>query len=215
MKLINKIVECVLCGQTSDQSAVVGSSILDSMDLDTRPSETRRSALPYYVQECPYCHYCNPDISKREEGITRSSIEADNYVKLLKNSSINTDARKFILASYLYTSVNDIRNAALNYLYAAWMFDDLKEIENAIKARKKTATLLEKYLDETKDMNFTVILLDVYRRSNDFEKCIVFANELLSKGVANRFLDDVVKYEVSLAEKKDNTCHKVSECLEG
>jgi len=211
MKIINRNVECILCKQTSVHSSIAGSRILDGIDLDTRPSETRRSALPYYIQECPHCHYCNPDISERDEGITISSIEADNYVKLLKNHSIDTNARKFILASYLCASVNDIRNAALNYLCAAWIFDDLNETENAIKARKKTAALLEKYLAGTEDAEFAVMLLDVYRRSNDFEKCTGFANELLSKGVANRLLEDLVKYEVSLAEKKDSTCHSISE----
>lgn len=214
MKLSGKIVECALCGAKSEQTFVIGSSSLGSMDLDTRPAENKRSTLKYDTQVCPKCHYVNSNISQKLAGISLTDLRKENYLNLVIDKTVNEEAKKFILSAYLHVTMGNSKTAAIKYLSAAWIFDDLNELENSIKARKKAAILLENYLESNEDFNLAVVLLDIYRRSKDFEKCLNTANELLDYGIYDILLKKIIVFEIELSNNEDNSCHKLSECLE-
>ncbi|MHB1354681.1 MAG: hypothetical protein ACYCZF_01750 [Anaerolineae bacterium] len=61
--LTDSTVACRLCGRPNSFITASYSTSLGWPDLDTRPPETTRSNLPYWIQRCPSCGYCAPDLS--------------------------------------------------------------------------------------------------------------------------------------------------------
>ena len=43
---------------------MASASIFEPPDLDTRPEDLMRSSIDLWIQTCPHCGYCAPDISR-------------------------------------------------------------------------------------------------------------------------------------------------------
>jgi hypothetical protein len=55
---------CFVCGETNKYIELTSSNRFGAPDLDTRPPEMMRSTIYSWIQACPYCDYCAPDISE-------------------------------------------------------------------------------------------------------------------------------------------------------
>lgn len=199
---------CAHCGKESEQSVVYSSSSFGSMDLDTRPPMSKMT-LQYEVQECPHCHFCNSTIEDATCIPKSFSLE---YKSLLKNNAVSKIAKKFLLAALLKVEIGDNLRAGENYLKAAWVFDDEKNYEAALSARKEAARYFRKHIDATDDGDVAIILVDVLRRAGDFNDAI----ELISLigDTEDELLNNILVFEKSLINKKDISCHNMGEIVE-
>src|SRR5690348_1969230 len=65
--LNSRIVQCGSCGSDVSVNDAPEAQDIEPPDFDTRPGETMRSTLPYWVHRCRACGYCAGDISSMHE----------------------------------------------------------------------------------------------------------------------------------------------------
>ena len=69
---------CAVCGAKSTQRGAASCSGLRSPDLDFRPAETARSAMPFWIQVCPECGLVAPSLEE-ERGVTGEWLADESY----------------------------------------------------------------------------------------------------------------------------------------
>jgi len=209
----NMKVKCVICGNESNHNHIIGSISSNYMDLDTRPSGLKRNKLPYDIQECPFCHYANSSIDKEIKGVTVQDINEKKYQNIL-NMNKNSKITKFELSAELYSNIGDYKKAGLLFLSTAWMLDDELVIEESQEMRKKSIICFEKYLGNNIDYDIAVLILDLYRRTHQFEKCIENCLALKKYGLSSNVLLKITEFQIKLSNMKDANVHNTLECLE-
>ena len=70
-------VKCHHCGRKSQHNVLGSTNAFGSPDLDLRPPEMQRLTMEGWLQLCPHCGYCAPDLSEEEGNL--SAIEAPEY----------------------------------------------------------------------------------------------------------------------------------------
>lgn len=206
-KIVTK--KCAVCGHEAEYKLIMSTSSFGSSDLDTRPPALARFLLTDQVEFCEHCGYANIDINSLSSENAKELMETEEYQNIL-NSTINKTSKKFLLTAYLtpFRKYNDHRGGY--YLKAAWAFDDHHDTENAIEARKKSVDLLMQYAKIRKKINVEVIVVDVLRRSLQFEEAEKLALDLLER-VDNDLMKKILSFQIELINKKDIACYKVSD----
>ncbi|MBQ2885360.1 MAG: DUF2225 domain-containing protein [Alphaproteobacteria bacterium] len=208
----NKTIQskCAICGKISEQNVLLSVSSLGYMDLDTRPASPMREYLSNSIQECPCCHYCNSDISIKDTNVSQITLQLPAYSKLVSNNNIDSLTKKFLLSATINRALTKNKDAGYMYLYAAWRFDDLNNIDNAKKARLKAIDCFKKYLNHSNDHHCAVIVVDLLRRCEEFDEAIDTANFILAL-TEDQLLRQVLNLEIELSQKKDSSVHNVGE----
>ena len=116
----------------------------------------------------------------------------------------------YTLVSDSYANSKEYYEAGIQYLKAAWIFDDIRENDYAKRARIKALQYLTIFVEETEDMNLAVLCVDLQRRTDDFSGAVETAQQLIDYG-AEEFLIKILKYEKKLSLNNDSTCHNVGE----
>lgn len=211
MSTLNKVTKkCAICGKEHTYIEVVSTMTSGYMDLDTRPPRMKRATLEYEIQFCNNCHYANDDIETVIEGFKKETLQNPAYLKVVNDNNINSIAKSFLLAGYLYANSKEYYEAGIQYLKAAWIFDDSQEIDYAKRARVKALQYLTIFVEETENMNLAVLCVDLQRRTGDFLGAIETAQQLIDYG-AEEFLTRILKFEKKLSQNNDSTCHNVGE----
>ena len=202
--------KCAICGR-EHQYIEVGSTMASGyMDLDTRPPQMKRDNLKYEIQFCDNCFYSNSDISSVFDGFKKEALQYPAYLKVVQDNDINRVAKSFLLSGYLYAHANNARQAGMQYLKAAWIFDDLQEADYAKRARIKALQYLTFYVEQTENLDLAVLCVDLQRRIGDFTGAIETAQQLIDYG-AEAFLAKILELEKKLSQNNDSTCHNVGE----
>ena len=205
--------KCAVCGHEQNFVEVASTNTFGGyMDLDTRPPQMKRATLVYEIQLCNKCSYSNSDISELIIGITTNVLKSANYQTVANNSNIDRNAKAFLLAGHLYFLTRQYKIAGIYFLNAAWVFDDLKEKEYAKRARKKAAENISKYVEESADVDFAALTVDLYRRNGDFKEAEETARQLLDYGVED-ILSKALNLQIKLCKTKDDACHTLGEAL--
>ncbi len=206
MRIIEKKIVCAYCGKESTQKVLLSYSSFGPMDLDTRPAPNGRRVLPYKVQECPHCHYCNSNIENKK--IVPISLD-DNYSSIVADESIDDVPKKYYLLGYLQSQNSEHYKAGMSYLNAAWFYDDLKNDEQATFFRKKAAQELSQHALKKDDGDAALILLDIFRRIGEFEEAKGLIEWLGETG--EKELDRIIQFQKNLIERTDTKAHNMSE----
>ena len=205
--------KCAICGHEQKYTEVGSTNTFGGyMDLDTRPPQMKRSTLIYDIQMCEKCAYSNGDISELISGINSEDLKTANYKAVFNDGGIDEHAKAFLLAGYLYQRVNQHMVAGIYYLNAAWVFDDSEDKDHAKRARNKAIDNISKYVEESADINFGAMTVDLYRRNGRFKEAKETAEQLIDYGVED-ILKKVLKLQIRLCDDNDDSCHTVEETL--
>ena len=202
--------KCAVCGEEHIFPVVLSTNAIGYMDLDTRAPQMRRSCLPYEIQRCPKCNYSNSDLEVLIPGFHRDILQMPAYQTVVNDLQIDSIAKSFLLAGYLYAKTSSYKEAGMCFLKAAWLFDDLSQNNYAIRARKKAIEYLGEYVNKAEDLHLTVLIVDLYRRTDDFDNAKDLAKELTDYGV-EEFLNKILQFEIQLCDARDDLCHNVEE----
>jgi hypothetical protein len=207
-------VTCKLCGYSSSFITASYSTSLGWPDLDTRPPETTRSNLPFWIQRCPHCGYCAPDLSQATLQ-TAAFTGTKLYQIQLHNRLYPQLANSFLCHSLIEEQAGDFRNAGWAKLRAAWVCDDLADDQAAFNCR--LGAILVFNLASTEGDNyasdagtFELVKADLNRRCG-FHGMV---REICEQGLGKKVQDVVHKalsYEIVLAQRHDSDCHTVDE----
>ncbi|MEM3650434.1 MAG: hypothetical protein QW831_06905 [Candidatus Jordarchaeaceae archaeon] len=115
--------KCALCGKKSKQIAIISTNTIGSPDLDTRPSESARSTLPYWIEFCRECGFCAPDISHAPEGAAEI-VRSEAYQRQLHDPDFPALANRFLCLSLILEKIGVYVGAGWSSVHAAWVCDD-------------------------------------------------------------------------------------------
>lgn len=210
---------CAICGQTSRQTIITSTNLHGAPDLDLRPPEKQRSTIIYWVQSCPSCGYCAPRISEGLE-IAPRVIQSDGYQRQLKEDSYPALANRFLCRTIIQEAAGDCLKAGWAAVHAAWVCDDAEEAQAAHRCRKRALGLFEKArasgIPLVKEPGQEeIIVADLLRRSGQFDKAIEVCEEALTKAPAEGILRQLLRFQQTLARKKDMESHTTHEAKGG
>jgi hypothetical protein len=212
-----KLKKCYICG-AGNRYPEIGSSVayVGTRDLDTRFSQTQRTAMYLWIQQCISCGYCSNDISTGTP-IIKEIVASDIYKAQLTKATCPQTANAFLCRSMILEATGDLLNAGWSSLYAAWICDDNGSKKNAVESRKQAFDFFEKARQTPQSFGTkgeeVVLMIDLLRRSNQLDKA-----QTLCALELDAYPDDrtkaILEFEAELIEKKDCKSHSVSEALE-
>lgn len=210
-------VKCGVCGKTSTHDILISTSTVGRPDLDTRPSEMERSTIDTWIQACSFCGYCFPDISKPTEGASEV-MSSTAYKQQFNNSEFPELANHFLCYSLIEEADRDYASAGWACIHAAWACDDNGFSASAKKCRDKAVRLLQEAKEAGQDFaegesTEDVILVDLLRRSGQFELALAICNDALEKN-PEETISDILHLQETLIGNSDVACHTVDEAVE-
>jgi len=215
--------KCYVCGKNSrfPQSG----PIMDngtSRDLDGRPSGMGRSNIYMRVQRCVHCGYCSLEVSQGHESYP-DIVNSAAYKAMLYSKEQSETANSYLCCSLLLRYSESWSEVGWGALHAAWICDDNKYEESALRCRKLALDFFTKtresgaaFADSKNEEE--VLLIDILRRLGEFEKAGKICMEMLGK-IDNGDIDDdtaeiILNYEKHLIEKQDVKCHTFEQAQE-
>lgn len=212
-KIIRVEKKCARCNHIQESGIILSESSFGYMDLDSRPASPKRDNLWLDMEICENCYYVNKSIDMSISIVEEEIISSEKYEEIASDKSIYIQAKKFILAGYIYKMKNKFLQAGIAYLKAAWVFDDLMELNNAKKARIESIENLIKGSAIEYEEDNMVVLVDIKRRAGLFNEAIVTAKMLMNSDIDD-FKYKILKYQIELCKKNDDKCHNVEEIIE-
>lgn len=206
---------CKVCGDISKHLMLGSTNSFGPPDLDTRPAEMERSTMHYWIQECPSCGYCAPDLSlgrKTYIGIVKGEL----YQNQLRNSDYPDLANRFICHSIIQKSIYKYEEVAWAWLNAAWVCDDNDKISASKLCRNSAVDSFQKVYEKNQDfMNepkgaYHALMVDLFRRSEQFDK----AGEEIGKGLISlpdKIIIDILLFHRNLIQLRDTKCYTMGD----
>lgn len=203
---LNNPVKCPMCGYEWSEVELGSTNEFGSPDLDTRPPEMMRSTMAYWISECPECGYVAADM-ERMPMIRKSFIEKEAYKTCDGFDFVSNLSRAFYRYYLILRKKHRNKDAIFTLLHTIWTCDDAND-PNAVVLRQRLAEIIERRLSIKRDESLDLIRADLLRRSGQFERLI---DEYKDKKYSENLLNNIIKFQIKLAEEKDDKCHLVSE----
>ena len=206
--------ECAVCGNESIHMEIISTKALGASDLDARPPEPERSTIQHWIQRCPACGYCAPDIAKGDKEMA-NIIQSPGYKKQLGSSDSPELANSFLCWTLIQEEVSQNKIAGWTAVKAAWACDDAAYMDAARECRKRAIALLE--MARQKGQWFAdnagteeAVIVDLLRRSGQFEQAMQICDERLAMK-PDTFISKIMNYQKQLIRKSDDDRHSTSE----
>jgi hypothetical protein len=207
---------CAVCGKESEQTVIISYSETGYSDLDLRPAEMKRSTLPQWIQECPFCGYSSYSIDTAEEN-AKACIESQSFKNLQSNASEDGQFDRFLKASMIAENCGDNSSAAEILLWAAWTADDNGNKPAAKNYRDLSAdiflNLLSDLDDGSEEKTSTMVRsIDITRRAARWSDALTLTTDIM-KFYLDPILQNIVDFEYALINVKDDKCYTVGDVL--
>lgn len=217
MTIINpEEIKCANCGNESEHLTLTSTNQFGSPDLDLRPAPMARDTMYQWVLICPECGYASSDISEIDNE-AMEIIRSDAYQQLRNKEDVQELSLRFELCAYLNDEMGNADLAAEDYLRAAWDADDNENNVRAKEMRQKAASCFTETINEMNPDDPDIVptktrLSDVFRRSEQWDKAIALADDVLSIA-SDETIVAVAKFERTLASNKDGRCYKIEDAM--
>ena len=187
-----------------------------SPDLDTRPPEMQRSTIYHWIQRCPSCGYCSPDISECGEK-TKEIVNSKEYQNIIESGEVPEVAASFLALSYEKEKQQEFSDSAWRAIHAAWICDDENNLEASAKCRKQAVNLIEKAKNHGQTIAdqagaSEAITIDLMRRSGMHQEALELSATMKTENI-EEIIMQVIMFEEALIAKADITAHTISEAL--
>ena len=214
--MIEKAVECSICGEKSNHTVIRSTNSFGSPDLDTRPPEMLRSTINYQIQRCPSCGYCSTDLSECGDK-TKEIVNSKEYQIIIGSGEVPKIAASFLALAYENEKQQKYSNSAWKTIHAAWVCDDENNFESSIKCRKQAVTLIEKAENHGQKIAdqagaSEAITLDLMRRSGMHQEALELSAAMKAEDI-EEIIMQMIKYEKELIAKEDIAAHTIAEAL--
>jgi len=205
-------VKCGNCRKPSVHQELLSSNRIGPPDLDLRPPIMMRDTMDLWLQQCPHCGYCAPELKEKPQH--PEAVKSPAYQSLLQETRFPPLARKF-LARALLLEANDPAAAADSRLRAAWACDDTQSQTLATECRRMMISTLahaRPFADPNLDVLWGAIAVDALRRSGDFAPAKAEGTELLSRDAVGEDVRRLLEFQLRLIAKRDRAGHTIEEC---
>lgn len=206
-------VSCHVCGTESEHAVTLRATEEGAPDLDTRPPETLRSTMPSWVQRCPACGYCAPDLAR---GSTKAErvVGAAAYKALLEDATRPALANTFLASSAVLEASAAHAEAGWQAVYAAWACDDAGDDGAASECRLRAVELFAQAALSRQEVTeepggSDAVMADLLRRAGQFDEAVACAEAGGER--ASMHTRRVLVYIASLAAREDRGAHSSAE----
>jgi hypothetical protein len=200
---------CGVCGTESRQPPFRPAPPEQPPDLDLRPGEPVRSTMARWLQQCPNCGYCAPDIS-RAHPAAAEAVRAAPFRALLADTSIPPLGRRFLAWALVLEETGALHASAEATLQAAWVADDLARPDLARAWRLDAVALWRG--GPPLDLEQSVRVVDALRRAEAWDDAASTA-EGIARQTPPEAVAQVVMLERRLIEAGDAGRHTVASAL--
>jgi len=202
-RIKEKQVVCSHCKKESKQHILLSDNYPNETGLDSRPSKKAREGFTYDVQMCPHCFYCNEDISEGGD----IELGAD-YMSIARDTRIDDLSKKLLLAYKVKFAEKSYSEALQLLLQATWILED----NNNPFYGKMTALLisqLEICVQQKRDIDYEIVLIDLLRRTGSFEKAQKYVDRIRSFDM--EIVQPFADFEARLIKDGDTSHHLMEE----
>jgi hypothetical protein len=218
--LVEKSYTCCVCRSTNTFYFIGSTNRSGAPDLDTRPPESIRSTIAHWIQRCPACGYCAPDVSQSPLALDKLSEVIGSGTYLAQNVDRNYSelANSFLCWSIVLEAARNYPESGWAAAHAAWVCDDKNDGEGSDACRRRAITLFR--IAQAHEIRFSandnveaVILADLLRRCGMFEDVVAVCKEGLAENpdiMFKRFL----LVQLGLAKNHDRARHTVDEVIQ-
>lgn len=206
--IVDGKLKCAVCNHEGNYPMLLSTNCMGPSDLDTRPAPMERDTLSEQIHICPKCGYSAYYINRLKYPNSCEIIKSKDYQKIL-NSNLYEAAKGFNLFAMIAEKNNDYEVAGYSFLKAAWVCDDHRDKAMAIEFRKKTIENYLRVLDKKESDMVKIVLLDLYRRTGQFEKVFDFAARI-KFSEESKILNATKDWQIKLSQMKDDRCHDFS-----
>lgn len=208
---------CFNCGNRNRVTVINSTNTLGPPDLDTRPAEMMRSAMWNFIHKCKYCGYCSLDLSKGTDAISEI-VKSPAYRKLCKGEYLRKGASEAARYAMIIESEGDLVRAGWLSLRAAWGYDDHNKSPIAREFRIQALRLFKQAQTEGKTFvkdpgAEEAVLVDLYRRSEQFEEAMETAKQGLAKNPDSN-IQNVLKFQLFLCSEQNTKCYTVQKAID-
>jgi hypothetical protein len=211
-------VRCYVCEAESEQQVALRATEDGAADLDTRPAESMRSTMPLWVQRCPACGYCAPDLASGSPRAARV-VRTAGYRALLDAPTRPALASAFLAASAVMAAAGAFADAGWQCVYAAWACDDAGDDfaagecrGHALELFAQAASVRQPIAEEPGADD--AVCADLLRRTGRFDAAAERAAQGLARAPAPA-VQRVMRYIMALAAQGDRGAHSIAEAPEG
>lgn len=209
-----KRLTCAVCGSEDSHQVLLSTNSMGEPDLDFRPAGHMRDAVDMMLMECEACGYCALNLSEATPETARV-VASDVYRKLIKGSRDSRYARRWKRWSLALEANGDRAGAGHAALHAAWASEDGGSNKPAAAYRGEA---IRHFLSCAKTgISFAgdrfeekALLVDLFRRTGQFEHATTVANELASLE-ASSWAREVAAFQLALLARQDVRKYSVAE----
>lgn len=209
-----KKMECNICGRENEITVLAMANQQGTADLDFRPPEVRRSAMPLWVHKCDYCRNVF-STSEKMPDYEEKYIDSKEYVNCGGIASLPELARKFVKLALIYQHCGEYKKAGDAFLCAAWDCDDERMDVTAIVCRKRALACYNEVdvsqLSKRELPELKLRIVDMLRRAGMYDEAIDFAEHLKFHREQNIKIRD---FEMELARAADKKCYRIEDITE-
>lgn len=212
-KFIEKEISCVMCGHVNTVTILTQATTEGSADLDSRPPEKRRSAMPLWVHKCDKCKAVF-SVYETTPQVETSFLYTQKYENCAGIAGLPALAQSFVRIALIYEHVGDVKKAGNYFLNAAWCCDDEKLDVNArlcrVEALRCWNEMDARELNKRELPEFQLKILDTLRRAEYFKEAKQFAKCIQTN---DENMKQVIAFEISKSIGKDRSCYTLADAI--
>lgn len=210
-KFAVKSMECNICGRSNEVTILAMASSRGTADLDFRPPEVRRSAMPLWVHKCDYCRNVFSTSEPMPE-YEEKYIDSKEYVNCTGIAGLPELGKRFVKLALIYQHCKEYKKAGDAFLCAAWVCDDEKLDVTAIVCRKRALSCYNE-VDASKVPKrelpeLKLRIVDLLRRSGMFDDAAAFAGRLKFK---TEQYARIQQFQIDRAKAGDKKCYRLED----
>ncbi|WP_164012379.1 hypothetical protein [Pyxidicoccus trucidator] len=219
-RIVAEKLTCSVCGAKSEQRVLCSLSEGGSPDLDGRPSDIGHAALDSWIQECPACGHCAPDLSRGYPS-SPAVVRSAGYQSRLHSEGSPAFVNRFLCAAMLDQTAGKGAAEANSRLLAAWAAEEVGNEALARECRSACADLLlgrrellRRWMADTADGKGAhwVFLADVLRRAGRFDEALREVDGALGAGPST-IMTQVLLFQRTAISSGDAGRHSINEAV--
>jgi hypothetical protein len=219
-RIVPQKLTCTVCGAKSEQDVLCSLSESGSPDLDGRPSDIDHAAFDSWIQECPACGHCGPDLTKGYPS-SPEVVRGPEYQARLHAEDAPRLVNRFLCAAMLDRAAGKGAAEANSLLLAAWAAEAAGSTALARDCRSACADilltrreLLHRWKATEPDWKGAhwAFLADVLRRSGRFDEALREVDGALGAGPST-IMTQVLRFQRAAITAGDAGRHTFADAL--
>lgn len=212
-KFVDKEMNCNICGHTNIVTILTSATTEGSADLDFRPPEKRRSAMPLWIHKCKRCGSIF-SVYEVTPNVGRDFLTTNKYQTCNGIGGLSENGKKFVKIALIYEHAGQMKKAGNYFLNAAWCCDDDGMEVNAKRCREEALRCWNEMgrgeLSAREMPEMQVKILDTLRRSGQFKDAKAFAKCI---NVDDKQMRQIVDFEMGKIIVKDTKCYTLADAV--